>query len=99
MKTFSHLWQYLVKFFLEREMFYTKVVQKIKTRILYSIPYSENRTVYEIMSKNMVQAEGPQMTSRHGSYALHAGRARLRASTRMHTPTRSGTHTHARTDQ
>ena len=51
------------------------------------------------MSKNMVQAEGPQMTSQHGSYALHAERARLRAPTRMHTPTRSGTHTHARTDQ
>ena len=32
-----------------------KVVQKIKTLILYSITYSENRTVFEIMWKNMVQ--------------------------------------------
>ena len=31
---FSHLWQYLAKFFLEWEMFQIKVVEKIKTHIL-----------------------------------------------------------------
>ena len=30
-------------------MFQTKVVEKIKTHILFSIPFSENRAVYEIM--------------------------------------------------
>ena len=30
MKMFSHLWQYLADFFLEWEMFYTKVVEKTK---------------------------------------------------------------------
>jgi hypothetical protein len=35
------------------------------------------------------------MTSQHGAYALHAGKARLHAHTRMHKPTRPGTHTHA----
>ena len=35
--------------------------------------FSENRTVYEIMSKNTVETEGPQMTSQYGAYALHAG--------------------------
>jgi hypothetical protein len=33
----------------------------------------ENRAVYEIMSKNMVEPEEPQMTSEYGAYALHAG--------------------------
>ena len=35
--------------------------------------FSENRTVYEMMSKNMVKPEGPQMTSQYGAYELHAG--------------------------
>ena len=37
------------------------------------------------------------MTSQHGAYALRAGLARLYARMRMHTPTRSGAHKHART--
>ena len=39
----------------------------------------------------------PQVTSQHGEYLLHAGKARLHARTRMHTHTRSGTHMHAHT--
>jgi hypothetical protein len=35
--------------------------------------FSENRSVYEIMSKNMVEPEGPQMTSQYGACELHAG--------------------------
>ena len=34
---------------------------------------SENRTVYERMSKNVVETKGPQMTSQRGAYALHTG--------------------------
>jgi hypothetical protein len=49
------------------------------------------------MSKNMVDTEGPQMTSQYGAYALGAGLATLYARMRLHTPTRSGTHMHART--
>ena len=49
------------------------------------------------MAKNVVETEGPQMTSQYGAYAMHAGLARLYARMRMHTTTRSGTHTHART--
>jgi hypothetical protein len=41
--------------------------------------FSENRTVYEIISKNMVETEGPQMTSQRGAYALHALLKRLHA--------------------
>jgi hypothetical protein len=36
------------------------------------------------------------MTSQYGTYELHAAYARLRARTRKHTPSRPGTHKHAR---
>ena len=39
------------------------------------------------MSKNVVETEGPQMTSQYGEYALRAGLARLYARMRMHTQT------------
>jgi hypothetical protein len=58
--------------------------------------FPENRTVYEIMSKNIVKTEWPQMTSQYGAYALRAGLARLHVLMRMHTPVRLGTHMHAR---
>ena len=48
------------------------------------------------MSKNIVETDGPQMTSQYGAYALRAGLARLHALMRMHTHTRPGTHMHAR---
>ena len=43
------------------------------TRFVFYKVFSENRAVYEIMSKNVVEPEGPQMTSQHGAFALHAG--------------------------
>jgi hypothetical protein len=36
MKTFVHLWQYVAEFFLEWEMFQTKVVAKIKTQFIFN---------------------------------------------------------------
>jgi len=43
-------------------MFQTKVVKKIKTRILYTVTsFSENRAIYEITRKNMVEPDMPQM--------------------------------------
>jgi len=44
-------------------MFQTKVVQKIKTHFVFSnFFFFENRTVYEIMWKNIVERGRPQMT-------------------------------------
>jgi hypothetical protein len=45
-------------------MLQTKVVEKFKTHILCSITsfFFENRAVYEIMWKNMVQPDRPQRT-------------------------------------
>jgi len=44
---------YLAQFFLEWEMFRTKVVEEIKTHVLWSMtpPHRYNRAVYEIMRK------------------------------------------------
>ena len=39
MKTDIRLWSYLAEFFLEWEMFQTKVVEKIKTHILCSVTF------------------------------------------------------------
>ena len=79
-------------------MFHKKVVDKITTHILCSVTFfSENCTIYVIMSKNMVEAKGPQMTSQYGAYALRAELARLHALMPMQTPTRPGTLKHART--
>ena len=46
-------------------MFQVKVVEKIKLQILSSIIFFfENRVVYEIMWKNIVELDSPQMTIR-----------------------------------
>jgi hypothetical protein len=61
MKTYVQLW-YLGEFFLEREMFQTNVVEKIKTHFTFNIFFPVSRAVYEIMLKNMVEPDRPQMT-------------------------------------
>jgi hypothetical protein len=45
MTTFPHLWQYLANFFLEWEMFQTKIVEEIKAHILCSVTFSENSAI------------------------------------------------------
>jgi hypothetical protein len=46
MKTNTHFLLYLSQFFLEWEVYRTKFVEEIKTRILYSVSFFENRSVY-----------------------------------------------------
>ena len=62
MKTNTHFLSYLAQFFLEWEMFQTKVVQNITTHILWSGTFLENRAVYEIMLKNMAESGRSQMS-------------------------------------
>jgi hypothetical protein len=51
-------------------MFQTKVAEQIKTHISCSTTFSpENRAVYEIMWKNMVEPDRPQMTIRLTRFA------------------------------
>jgi hypothetical protein len=50
------------QFFLVWEMFHTNVIEKTKTRILWPVTFFfENCAVYEIMWKNIVEPDGPQM--------------------------------------
>ena len=42
------------------------------THFVFNNFFLENRTVFEIMSKNTVEPEEPQMTSQYGAYELHA---------------------------
>ena len=44
-------------------MFQTKVVEILETHILCSITFFENRTVYDIMWKNIAERGRPQMTT------------------------------------
>jgi len=60
-KTNIHFWSYCAQFFLEWEMFQTKVVEKIRRHFLPSNFFSENRTFYE-MWKNIVEPRRPQIT-------------------------------------
>ena len=57
MKHNINFWSYLAQFFLEWEMFQMKSVQKTKTRVLYSVTFFENRAIYAIMWKNVVELD------------------------------------------
>jgi hypothetical protein len=63
MKTNIHLSPHLPQFFLEREMFQTNVVEKIKTHILYSITFFFRKLcrLWDNVENN-VQPERSQMT-------------------------------------
>ena len=51
-------------------MSHTKRVEKIKTCVLRPIiPPPENIAIYEIMRKNMVQPDRPQMAIRRNQFA------------------------------
>jgi hypothetical protein len=65
METDVHLWPYLAKFFLEWEMFQTKVVQKIKTHILCSIRCSRKSwRLWENVEKYSRAGQAPDEDTR-----------------------------------
>jgi len=51
-----HLWSYLAQFFLEWEMFQTKVAEKINTNFYVQGRLFKIRAVYEIMWKQFCRA-------------------------------------------
>jgi hypothetical protein len=58
-------------FFLSKLIFPSKTVEEIKTHVLQSIIFFfENRAVYEIMWKNILEADRPQMTMVHAHCML-----------------------------
>jgi hypothetical protein len=54
MKTIRHFLSYVAQFFLEWEIFQTKVLENIKTHFVFNNLF-ENRAVYETMWKNTVE--------------------------------------------
>jgi hypothetical protein len=52
MKTDLRIWSYLAQFFLEWDIFRTKVVEQIITNTLCSVTFFFNRTAYELTGKN-----------------------------------------------
>jgi hypothetical protein len=54
--------KHIPQFFLEQEIFRTKFVEKVETHILCSETFFPKiRAVYEVMWKNMVGPDRPQM--------------------------------------
>ena len=63
MKTNIHFLSYLAHFFLERKLLQTSVVEKLATHILCPlIFFFENRDVYRITWKNIVESDRVQKT-------------------------------------
>jgi hypothetical protein len=57
-----HIFIYLAQLFLKWIIFRTKVVEKKHTSTMFSNFFFQNRAVYEIMWKNIVERGRPQMT-------------------------------------
>jgi len=51
-------------------MFQTKVVEQVKMHIICSIIFSENYSINEIVWKNMIEPDSPQMKV-HDAQVLH----------------------------
>jgi hypothetical protein len=76
-------------------MFQIKVVDEIKIHVLCSVTFPENRAVYQIISKNMVEPERPQMAiwQRFACWISEATRAQADARARHpHEHTRKHAH-------
>ena len=76
-------------------MFQIKVLEKIKTHILYAVTFYENRAVFEVMSKNMVEPERTHKIWRLRVACWIIKLTRAQAHARACAPTH--TQTHART--
>ena len=91
--TFSHLWQYLAKFFLEWEMFWTKVKRQKTDK-------KKKQKTKTKMSKNMVELNRLQRTLQHIAYEfmldMH-GDTHTRAWTRPQAVAHARTLAHTRT--
>ena len=77
MKTDGHFLSFLAQFLLELEMLQTKVVEKIKSHILCPITFFPLKSCcYEIMWKNIVEQDRPQITTGHMRIACWVPKAR-----------------------
>ena len=66
MKTYGRLWGHLAEFFLEWEIFQTKLMEKIKIQFLCSIFFPpENLAIYAKILKNIVESDRDNMGHVH----------------------------------
>jgi hypothetical protein len=82
MNTCVHLWSYLADFFLDWEMFQTKVAEEIKTHILFSVTLF---TISYRLWDNVEKYGGVKQATvvKSGACALHAGYLRLQTHTQI----------------
>jgi hypothetical protein len=55
------------------EKYFRHILENIKTQFYVHYLFFENHAIYEIMWKNMVQLDRPQVTVQYGSCTKHAG--------------------------
>ena len=72
MKTFSHVTISRRILLRMRNVIDKRRRKNQNTHFVFSDFFQKSRAVYEIMSKNVVEPESPQMTSQCGSCVLHA---------------------------
>jgi hypothetical protein len=75
MKINISFWSYLAQFFLKWEKFQTNFADRITIQILCSLIFIENRTVYEILRKNIFEPGGPLMAIWHMRIACWISKA------------------------
>ena len=70
-QTDIHFWSYLAQFFLEWEMFQTKVVEKIKTHISSSVNcFPKSYRLWDNMEKYFRAEQGTGDNMAHAHYIL-----------------------------
>jgi hypothetical protein len=64
-----------LNYFQNEKFFRQKVRENQNTHFIFNnlLVFSENRAVCEIMWKNVVEPDRPQMATQHGACALHDG--------------------------
>jgi hypothetical protein len=70
MKTTTHLWSYLAQFFLEWEMFLTKIVEKIKINILCEITLKKSRRLWDNVEKYRIAGQATDGNTAHAHCML-----------------------------
>jgi hypothetical protein len=81
MKTF-HIYGISLNTYSNEKRFRLTSVAKIETKhFMFNSTFYENRAVYEIMSKNMVQSERPQTTKNMAHALCMLGKVRLHGHT------------------
>jgi hypothetical protein len=99
MKAFPHLWQYLAKFFLEWEIFYTNDIEKNKTHFMFSDFFRKShRLWYNAEKYGGTRGTTNDVTTWSIRVTCWINKAtQMHALALTHTHTRSRARAHART--